>query len=559
MSYDGLITRAIVNELRNTIIGGRVEKIYVLNNSEVLINIHNNKLSFKLFISINPSNSRVHLSREEKENPIKAPQFCMVLRKHLQGAKILDISQYKLDRIIEIGFENIDDFGELSTKKLVIELMGKHSNIILLNSTNKVIDSIKHDDSSMSSLREVLPAREYFYPENQDRNNFLGLSIEEFISAVNSQIGTQQASFSTTLANTFVGFSRTFTNNLCKHLNIPQNYTSQDLKRMYSFLILLINNIDNSLIELKNIDKDYHINLVDFSTHSETSTPISKFIDEYYALNESVEKIKNKKMELQKEILVHTNKLKKKLNVINESLKEAENLEKYKIYGELISSNIYRMNTGMKEITLENFYDNNEPIIIPLKESSSPSQNAQAYFKKYAKLKNTKSHAESQKYEYDQNLEYLETVHFQIDECGSLEDIEEIKQELIKEGFIKKLVKANEKKTQIVSEPHKFLFENTEILVGKNNVQNDRLTFKIARKTNTWLHTKQIHGSHVIIRSDNVSNSVLEYAAKLAVEHSKAKGSKNVSVDYTLVKNVHKPSGAKPGMVIYSDYKTIVV
>jgi predicted ribosome quality control (RQC) complex YloA/Tae2 family protein len=558
MSFDGLITRAIVKELNTNLIGGRIEKIYVPNKSEVCMNIHNGKLSLKLLISIDPTNARVHLSTKEKDNPIKAPQFCMVLRKHLQGAKIINISQYKLDRIIEIKFENIDDFGELTTKKLIIELMGKHSNIMLLNNSNKVIDSIKHVDNSISSIREVLPAREYIHPENQDRYNFLGMSMDEFVEIVGSQIGSETATFPIILANTFVGFSRTFTNNLCGYFNVKDKLTVSELQKIYSFLRLMQSNIDKGLVELKLFDKDYHFDLDIFATHNQEPLHLSEYIDNFYSSRESNDKLKSSKAELQKEVQNHINKFKKKLDIAEKALNEAESLEKYKEFGDLISSNIYRMTQGLKEITVENYYDNNNLVTIPLKENFSPSRNAQDYFKKYNKLKNTKLHAEEQKNEDLQNLNYLETVHFQIDECESHDDILEIKQELINEGYIKKEIKPIKKVPQ-VSEPLKFNMNNIEILVGKNNIQNDRLTLKIAKKSDTWLHTKQIHGSHVIIRSENVPDDVLEYAAKLAVEHSKAKGSKGIQVDYTLVKNVHKPSGAKPGMVIYSDYKTIIV
>jgi predicted ribosome quality control (RQC) complex YloA/Tae2 family protein len=558
MSYDGLITRAIVKELNSSLIDSRVEKIYVPNKSEVIFNLHSNKSSLKLLISIDASNARIHLTKQIKENPIKAPQFCMVLRKHLQGARILNINQYNLDRIIVFSFENLDDFGELVTKKLVIEIMGKHSNIILLNDTNKIIDSIKHVDNTISSIREVLPAREYVYPENQDRYNFLGMSMDEFVEIVGSQIGSETATFPTILANTFVGFSRTFTNNLCEHLKVKDKLTVSELQKMYSLLRLMQSNIDKGLVELKAFDNDYHFDLDIFATHNQEPLHLSEYIDNFYSNRESNDKLKSSKADLQREVQNHINKFKKKLDIAEKALNEAESLEKYKVFGDLISSNIYRMTQGLKEITVENFYDNNNPVTIPLKENFSPSRNAQDYFKKYNKLKNTRSHAEEQKNEYLQNLNYLETVHFQIEECESQDDILEIKQELINEGYIKKDVKPTKKVPQ-VSEPLKFNMNNIEILVGKNNIQNDRLTLKIAKKSDTWLHTKQIHGSHVIIRSEIVPDDVLEYAAKLAVEHSKAKGSKNVQVDYTLVKNVHKPSGAKPGMVIYTDYKTVVI
>ena len=269
--------------------------------------------------------------------------------------------------------------------------------------------------------------------------------------------------------------------------------------------------------------------------------------------------LKTARFNLEKDILNFRCKYEKNLKRVNDILEDAYEMEKYKLYGELISSNIYRMCFGMKEITLENYYDNNNLITIPLNESFTPARNAQAYFKKYNKLKNSISYANVQKEDYEKNIDYLENVLYLASEATSLAELDNIKLELIEAGYLKVSSSKKKYRDEVALEPFSYNLDGIDILVGRNNLQNDKLTLKDARKTYTWLHTKDIHGSHVIIKSENVPNKVLEYAAKLAVMHSQAKNSSKVPVDYTLVKYVHKPSGAKPGKVIYTDYKTIII
>lgn len=560
MAFDGIVTRAIVTELNKNIINARVEKIYMPNKSEVLFHLHGTG-KYKLLISINPSNCRIGLTTAEYENPIKAFQFCMVLRKYLQSNRIIKIEQHELDRIVIFTFEGIDDFGDKRQCKLIIELMGKHSNIILTDTNNKIIDSIKHIDGEISSLREILPARKYEFPQNQIRENFIGMSLPEFKSCVYNALSrpsSEEFNFSKKLANEFTGFSRVFTENLCKYINVSETPSESDIANMYSNLNILLYNISEGLANLTNIDNDYHFDLSLYSTNSSTNAPFSDFLDKFYQNKEQKEKLHIAKMDLQREVLSHICKYEKNLKRVNEIIEEEKDANYYKECGELLSSNIYRMKQGMNEITVENFYNNNEPLTISLNESFSPSRNAQAYFKKYSKLKNAIVYAHAQKEEYEKNINYLETVSYQISECENFSELYEIKQELISQGIVKETIKSK-KKDVIVSEPLKYVVDDVEILVGKNNIQNDKLTFKIANKNDTWLHTKDVHGSHVIIRSQNVTENILLSAAKLAAEHSQSKGNGKTPVDYTLVKNVKKIPGAKPGMVIYTDYKTIIV
>lgn len=561
MAFDGIITNSVVNELNRNLINSRIEKIHMPTKNDVILVFHGNREKYKLLISIDASNARFHFTTQTKENPVKPPQFCMVLRKYLQGAKLVQIKQYGLDRVVSLEVENINELGDLVRYNLFIELMGKYSNLILINNENKILDSMRHVDFTMSSIREVLPAREYIMPSTLDKNEFIGMDFEQFTA--NLQLAGMDPYFSLEsmskiIANQFVGFSKTFVDSLLSFCNITDTFNKENSTKLFNTINLILHNINQNLIKLTNIEKDYHVDLNNFET-SDSSTPISNFLDTFYANKEALQSLKTAKFNLQKDVLNFRCKYEKNLKRVFEILEDAYEMEKYKLYGELISSNIYRMNIGMKEIKLENFYDNNSLITIPLKENLTPARNAQNYFKKYNKLKNAISYATTQKEDYEKNIDYLESVIFLISEATSLAELENIKLELAEAGYIKM---ANGKKKyhdEITLSPYSYTLDNIEILVGRNNLQNDKLTLKDSKKGYTWLHTKDIHGSHVIIKSEDVPNHVLEYAAKLAVEHSQAKGSSKVAVDYTLVKYVHKPNGAKPGKVIYTNYKTIII
>ncbi|MBR4111335.1 MAG: NFACT family protein [Clostridia bacterium] len=558
MAFDGIITSAMVAELDSIIVDSRVEKIYLPNKNEIILSLRKNRENLKLLFSIDASNARFHITNTLKENPAKPPQFCMVLRKHLQGAKLLKIAQYGLDRVIEFVFENIDELGDISRKSLYVELMGKYSNIILVNNTKKIIDSMRHVDSTMSSIREVLPARDYILPTTLDRSTFIGMDYDHFLATLQVSLmtpTTKENDYAGLISNQFVGFSRLFVQNLLDFCNFENTFTNENTRKMFTSISILLNNCNNRLVKLINIGKDYHIDLNDYST---SSTLLSEFLDKFYNEKENKNILHGYKQSLSREVLNQKSKYDKNLKRVNEIIAESKDMEKYKEYGELLSSNIYRMQSGLKEIEVENFFDNNNPIIIPLNESFSPSKNAQQYFKKYTKLKNSLMHANTQKEEYENNLDYLENILYQIDECENVNDVEEIRKELIDEGYIHSSP-SKKKKVQEVSLPHKYEMNGIEILVGKNNIQNEKLTLKESKKTYTWLHTKNVHGSHVIIKSDEVPDDVLLYAAGLAVKHSQGKDSSKIEVDYTLVKNVRKLPGGKPGKVTYTNYKTIVI
>ncbi len=567
MAFDGVTTKLIVTELNQTILNSRVEKIYVPNRNEIWLHLHTtDRKSVKLLISIDANNCRLHLSNQVRNNPEKAPQFCMILRKYLSGAKVIGITQIGLDRIVKITFENIDDFGDVVSKDLIIELMGKYSNIILVDH-EKIIDSIRHVDITMSSVREVLPSRKYISPSSMGKLNFEEVSLEEFKNKIFEEIKKsefEEICLSNIICNVFIGLSKNLLTTLCTSLEIPnelskENITSQILENIYTKLIqtLKLANENNIKFLMNENKKDYTFNF-SFDTSTSEFAENSYFLDEFYSQKENVSLLKSAKSNLQRDINSHISKITKKLNVVLKNLDEEPNLEKYKQYGDLISCNIYRMEVGMKELEIENFYDNNNLVKIPLQINLTPSRNAQQYFKKYNKLKGSILHAKEHKKEYETELEYLRSVLFEIEQAESIFELDEIHEEVTSSGYLKKNTKKGKKK-DLPSTPHEYEFEGVKILAGRNNIQNDKLTLKMAKKNYMWLHTKNIHGSHVIIESENINDELLFYAANIAKKHSNAKDSSKVEVDYTLVKYVHKESGAKPGMVVYTDYKTIIV
>lgn len=566
MAFDGLTTRLVVSELSNIITNSRVEKIYVPNRNEIWLHLHTiSRKSVKLLISIDANNCRLHLSNESRNNPEKAPQFCMILRKYLSGAKLLNISQIGLDRIIKLTFENIDDFGDVVSKDLVIELMGKYSNIILVDK-DKIIDSIRHVDITMSSVREVLPSRKYQLPSSMGKINFEEISSEVFTNKLLDEIEKSEFEnicLPNIVCNIFIGFSKNLITSICNNLKIPSELPKNDISKdilesLYAKIakILSLANSGNISLVLNENKKDYSFSL-DNNFKNEYGD-VSYFLDEFYSQKENVSLLKSAKANLQRDINSQISKISKKLALVLKNLDEEPNLEKYKQYGDLISCNIYKMNIGMSKLEVENFYDNNKLIEIPLQINLTPSRNAQQYFKKYNKLKGSILHSKEYKKTYEEELEYLRSVLFEIEEAESIFELDDIRDEVTSTGYLKKNSKKGKKK-DIPSTPHEYEFEGIKILAGRNNIQNDRLTLKTAKKNYMWLHTKNIHGSHVIIESERVSDELLYYAATIAKKHSNAKNSSKVEIDYTLVKYVHKEAGAKPGMVVYTDYKTIIV
>lgn len=556
MAFDGLVTKRIITELNDTIIGGKVNKIYEPNKNEIILDIYN-KQKFMLAICIDSSNCRMSLTTHLKENPKVAPNFCMLLRKYLTSSKITAIETYGLDRIVMIHFENYNELNDLVTYKLIVELMGKHSNVILVNEKDIIIDCMRHI-ASEQALRTLSPANPYLFPTS-DKINLLEISQEEFINLINADKAKNLINTSTKL---FTGISKSFMQFTLEKLEINStNFTNKDLEKLYGYFnnILTQANIYCEEFDL-NGKKDFALTL------SDRQISINSFIDNFYVSKENTELFTQYRNSVLKLILSLLSKYNKKLIVIQEKLKECEDMEQYRLYGELITSNLYKINnnTNIESITLENYYANNQLITIPLDKKVSPSYNAKKFFKKYNKLKNTLEIVTGQKVQIKSEISYLESIVFALENANTIQEIDEIHQE-IEETILKVPTNKQSSKKKSNSPMDILTLEINEftVYVGKNNTQNDMITFKMSDKNDIWFHVQGFHGSHVLLKTNNKeiedSNPIILKCAKLASLHSKANHENKVAVDYTPVKNLKKPKGSKPGFVVFNTYKTIIV
>ena len=578
MSLDGIVVKSIADELQSLIIDGKIDKIYQPEKDEIVLSIRNKGENFRLLMSASSNNPRVYIAQSTKINPASPPMFCMLLRKHLQGGKIISIQQPSLERILVIGIQNLDELGVMTTKELVIEMMGKHSNIILIEEeSKKIIDSIKRIPASVSSVRQVLPGLKYKFPPSQNKVNPLEINKANFIDTLsNANKSIQVYKY---LYSTFTGLSPLIAREICFRANVEDTkainlLTNKEINNLYDSFEKIYDNVKNNKftpIMIKSKNEREAVAFSSISLEQYGDLPIIKYdlssqlLEDFYRIRDKMDRIKQKSTDLRKLV---SNKLERTLNKLvkqKDELIEANKREKYKIYGDLITANMYRIEKKQREIELENYYSKNlEKIKIKLNPSLSPSQNAQRYFKKYNKLKNAHEIVSKQLLKTEEEVQYLENIMLSLDNCTELSELDEIREELQSEGYIKRNISKNKKKNNKsnVSKPHHFIStDGYEIFVGKNNKQNDHLTLKIASKEDLWMHTKNIPGSHVIIKNKGTiipENTIIE-GALLAAYYSKAKMSSNVPVDYTEKKNVKKPNGAKPGMVIYDYYNTIYV
>ncbi|MCI9015825.1 MAG: fibronectin/fibrinogen-binding protein [Clostridia bacterium] len=569
MAFDGIITKCIIYELNNCILQGKINKVYEPNKNEIILGIYSNGKNYALNICINPINYRIHLTTFSKPNPLNAPNFCMLLRKHLIGMRISSISNYDLERIISIKLEGYNELNDFVEKTLIIELMGKHSNIILINHNNRIIDSLRHLDLNSNSNRNILPSHEYVYPPS-NKISFLNLnSFKEFYEIIHKKLKDFDIDF--VLSDTFTGISKIFVHSLLDSLNLNKTKISkEDLEILYNYLKNLLENLGTSSLSCENyIDSqknklDYTITL----KQSSSTLSVNFFLDDFYSKKEASEAFIGYRNNILKLILSELNKYKKRLYNIDKKLEECNKKDIYKLYGELITANLYRIsNKNLNEIELENYYDNNTLLKIPLDKSISPSSNAKKYFKKYNKLKNASEIINMQKVSTSKDIDYIESIIYSIENAITINELnliyEEISENILskEKTNYKKNLKISKKKISQQIAPLKFLIDGYTVYVGKNNTQNEYLTLKFAKGNDLWFHTKEIHGSHVILKSPNaeIENETLNKCASLAAYYSKALHSSNVPVDYTYIRYVKKASGSKPGMVIYTNYTTINV
>lgn len=568
MAFDGIVTRAVVKELNETLTGLRVDKIYQVEKDEVLIHFRKNKL----LISSSGNNPRIYLTSETKENPKVPPIFTMVLRKHLTRAVVKKITQFGNDRVLRILFDTWDDFSEKVERSLIVEIMGRHSNIILLDENDIIIDSIKRVSESMSRVRQILPNLPYEYIQNKDKLEPDLVNSQEVQDKFQSAEGNKTVE--NVVFNSFSGFSKNIGTEISirSYIEPSRPYISledEERDKLLNSTMEVLNEIRKDLFSYKiylDGDKiaDFHVlhleNLQGLEFKSFNTT--SEMLDEVYTKRDKDDRLGQKSSSLKKTVMSKLSKDKSKMSNLKKDLLDAENREKYRVYGDILSANFHKVQPGQKEILLENFYSEDlEKILIPLDEKISAPLNAQRFYKKYGKLKTAENILNQQIAETQIEIDYLESVLSMIELTDEIDDLDDIKDELIEEGYIKRGGQRKKNKKTKFDSFSEYEKDGFKILVGKNNRENDQLTHKIAKRDDLWLHAQGIPGSHVIIKSEGkvIPDEVIEYAAKLAAYNSKGRNSGNIEVDYTLKQNVKRAPGNKPGLVNYTDFKTILV
>jgi len=559
MAFDGSVVAALVKELNDTILDGRINKIAQPEEDELLFTIKRNDGNKRLLISASASLPLIYLTDVNKPSPAQAPAFCMLLRKHLSGARIIKISQPLLERVIHIDLEHRDELGDLCTKTIIIELMGKHSNIIFCKADGTIIDSIKHISAAVSSVREVLPGRLYFLPQTIEKINPLETCFEEFIHTMkNKSMPIFKAIYSS-----YVGLSPVISQEICSRADIDADKSSNaisdlELQNLYVKFVEIMDLIkcgefDPQMIYENDIPVEFTIFSYDIYKNSTKKRfdSISELLSSYYSERNTIINIRQRSADLRRVVTTLLERNVKKYDLQIKQMKDTEKRDKYRVWGELINTYGYSVKDGDKTLEALNYYTN-ETILIPLDETLSASGNAQKYFDKYNKLKRTYEALETLTKEVAMEISHLESVLTALDIARSEEDLVEIRQELELSGVIRK--KNTNKKIKITSKPFHYVTEDGfHIYVGKNNLQNDELTFKFANGNDWWFHAKKIPGSHVILKTEGkeIPDRVFEIAAAAAAFYCKGSDQQKVEVDYVKRKEVKKPAGAKPGFVVY--------
>lgn len=568
MAFDGIVISNIVKEMNDRLINGRIYKVAQPENDELIITIKNNKEQYKLLLSASASLPLLYFTNETKPNPMTAPNFCMLLRKHLNNGRIIRIYQPDFERIVHIDVEHLNEMGDLCTHTLIIELMGKHSNIIFVNSDNMIIDSIKHVSSQMSSIREVLPGREYFVPNTTTKLNPMTVTYEDFSSLIFSKAMPIRKAIYTSLT----GISPLIAEEVCFNAsidsdtlaNVLNDIEKQHLFNMFSLLFDDIRacNYTPNVIMKGNEPVEFAslpLNLYDSSYTVKNFTTISELLEFYYASKNTITRIRQKSVDLRKIVQNALERNVKKYDLQLRQLKDTEKREKYKVYGELINTYGYSVSDGSKSMTALNYYTNEE-ITIPLDDTISVMDNAKKYFDKYGKLKRTFEALTELIKETESEIKHLESISNSLDIALSENDLIQIKEELTDYGYIKR--KYSNKKVKITSKPfHYISSDGFHMYVGKNNYQNEELTFKFANGGDWWFHAKDIPGSHVIVKTEGneLPDRTFEEAGKLAAYYSKGRDQEKVEIDYTERKYIKKPAQAAPGFVIYHTNYSLMI
>ncbi len=559
MAFDGVAVAALKNEFNEKLLDSRIYKISQPENDELQLIIKAGKEQYRLLISANPGLPLIYLTDTNKKAPMVAPNFCMLLRKHISNGRIVEISQPSLERIIQFKIQHLNELGDINHKYLIVEMMGKHSNIIFTDTDYTIIDSIKHVTSVMSSVRTVLPGKKYFIPDTMDKLNPLEVSKEEFFSKVAKPMPLYKAIYTS-----FTGISPTIAQDICYRANIdsslPANAIAQgDLNLIYLEFYQLINHINKaefspSLYEINDVPKEFSaFKLSTFPDANEISyDSISQLVCDYYRKKSLHSRMRQKSSDLRRIVSNALSRDQKKYIIQKKQLEDTEKKDKFKVYGDLLTTYGYSIEPGTKVFETTDFYTG-KPVKITLDTTISPIDNAKKFYDKYAKLKRTATALSDIIKETENSIEYLNSIELAINIATSEEDLAEIKKELILSGYIKKSSSKKEKFTQKSKPMHFISSDGYDIYVGKNNLQNEYITFKLATGNDWWFHSKAFQGSHVIVKcgNDELPDSTFEEAARLAAHFSSAGAGDKVDVDYIQKKHVKKVAGANPGFVIY--------
>lgn len=571
MAFDGIVIANLTRDMKQKLEGGKISKIAQPEKDELLFTIKNNKETFRLLLSASASLPLVYFTEKNKPGPLTAPNFCMLLRKHIGTGRIISISQPGLERIIRMEIEHLDEMGDLCRKYLIIELMGKHSNIIFCKEDGTILDSIKHVSAQVSSVREVLPGRTYFIPQTAEKADPLTITEEAFKTLIHQTPAPIQKALYLKLT----GISPVIGEELCHLASIDPDHSANELSdaelthlyRTFSYLMedVTSGNFTPNIIYRQEEPVEFaSLPLTCFAGgefEARPFTSISELLETYYAARSAITRIRQKSVDLRKIVQTALERNYKKYDLQLKQLKDTEKKEKYKVYGELINTYGYELSGGEKELKCLNYYTNEE-IRIPLDPQLSARENAQKHFEKYNKLKRTFEALTQLTEETSREIEHLESISTALDIALKEDDLVQIKEELTEYGYIKRKYTGG-KKVKITSKPFHYLSsDGFHIYVGKNNYQNEELTFKFATGNDWWFHAKGIPGSHVIVKSEGkeLPDRVFEEAGALAAYYSKARGNEKAEIDYIQKKHIKKTPGGAPGFVIYhTNYSLIAV
>lgn len=552
MPFDGIVTRAVTNELQQDIVGGRINKIYQPTKTEVVLTIRNNRKNYSLLLSIHPSYARFHLTKDTYRNPDEPPMFCMLLRKHLSGAIIEEITQTDLERVVTIEFRGVDEIGVHVNKTLVIEIMGRHSNVILLNEDkNTIINCLKHVPPFQNRYRSLVPGAPYIEPPPQDKLSLLTDDSESFIR----KLDFNQGKMDRQIVQVASGISPFIAKEIVHRAGLgSEKVYEKELKQFQSEVI----QCSFQPTIYREGKEDFHVISISYLKNGEIYSNTNDMLDAFYSNKAERDRVKQQAKDLDRIVKNELSKNERKIKIHEKTLAKSKQAAKYQKLGELLTANLHAVKRGDESITVVDYYDPEQSeITITLQSDKTPSENAQRYFTRYRKLEASQANAKRELRKAKLELHYLEQIAQQI-ETGRDEDIEDIREELQEQGYIRKQTKKRRKRKKPT--PEQFTAsDGTMIYVGHNNKQNEYVTHRMAHRNDIWLHALDIPGSHVVIKSNNPSEETIYEAAQLAAYFSKAGQSASVPVDYTEIRHVKKPSGAKPGFVIYTNQKNLSI